>query len=422
MKKIFLLTIGLTAFGVLNASGAAAQTSHCDWSGAWETSRGDLTLKKSDGVYAGNSGEFGRVTGIGYLTGHKCELYGVFRTSDGNKQGEFKLKQNSNSFSGQWNDVKGRPWAHSWTGTRSNSDQQSSTSSANRFGVVTNGNLSGQTFATAKVSVPKRPLSAVVNPPVSSNNEPTPEDVKKLKDTLAALEAQKRDEEIALAVGNLRRLKKGEWRVDLEAICAWTADEKDWVVNENYENYYGIGWIRARVIHKKTKQQIDLAPKGGFTNLNGDKERVWEVKPSDLNQFQVTAGECGTIRRSFTYEVDFAKYGYDSLIDFLGEPKNRFDVMFKLTEHDKISADDYLGTKRAATSFQRSSFCNICGNYGSLPKFRNNNGMLNGFKGDGTNVSVAYGIVPGFNVKRWYYDLRLPERGSIRSEVVSHFD
>lgn len=418
LKKLLL-----TSFLIGGTSGQAlAQTAQCNWEGDWNTSRGALNITKSEEFLTGNSDTFGSVSGIAYLTGNKCEFHGVFRNSVTSKQGEFKLKQNRDTFSGQWNDLKGRPWAHSWTGLRDGEDaaQASATSSNDSFSRMIHGQvLSEQTMQQGQIVVARNPMLDVINSP-QENNEPTDDDVEKLEATLAALEEKKKEKRVAEHVAKLKAIKKGRWNVELEAICAWRADERDQLTREYTEDYYGIGWIRARIINKKTNKQIDLAPISGFPNVNGDKERVWEVKPNARHHFSVTEGDCRTLRDHFTYEVDFAKYGYNSLVDFLDESRNRIDVMFKLTEHDAISADDYLGTKRTATSFKQAQFCKICGNYGEVPKFRRGQGMLNGFVNDGTEVSVAYGISPDYDMRQAYYNR--PDGYSLHSDVlVPHF-
>jgi len=412
----------LTFAAMSTNSPVLAQSSSCNWEGDWETSRGGLNLTADNEFYTGYSDEFGSVTGLGYVDNTKCELYGVFRNLVTSKQGEFKLKQNGTTFSGQWNDVKGRAWAHSWTGSRNgeNAAEVSGASPNNSFsGMIQGQILSEQTMQQGQIVVAQNPMLDVINSQ-DDNDEPTDDEVEKLEATLAALEEKKKETKVAAHVAKLKAIKKGRWNVELEAICAWRTDERDQLTREYTEDYYGIGWIRARIINKKTNKQINLAPIGGFPNVNGDKERVWEVKPNASHHFSVTEGDCRTLRDNFTYEVDFVKYGYNSLVDFLDESRNRIDVMFKLTEHDAISADDYLGTKRTATSFKQAQFCKICGNYGEVPKFRRGQGMLNGFVNDGTEVSVAYGISPDYDLRQAYYNR--PNGYSLHSDVlVPHF-
>ena len=67
----------------------------------------------------GTSTEFGGVTAMSYRGQKWCELYGVYRDDSTQKQGEFKLLQNGDSFTGKWQAHKGRAWAHSLDGYES---------------------------------------------------------------------------------------------------------------------------------------------------------------------------------------------------------------------------------------------------------------------------------------------------------------
>ena len=118
MKKTALLTMGAIALEIMSASSAAAQSSQCNWTGDWNTSRGELNLSQNGKTITGISTEFGAVTAMTYRGQKWCELYGVYRDGVTQKQGEFKLLQNGDSFTGQWQSHRGRSWAHSWTGTK----------------------------------------------------------------------------------------------------------------------------------------------------------------------------------------------------------------------------------------------------------------------------------------------------------------
>jgi len=118
MKKFSFLTMSILVLEALTVSSATAQSNQCNWAGNWETSRGTVNFSQSGKTIAGKSVELGDVTAITYRGKKWCELYGVFRDSKTQKQGEFKLLQNGDSFTGQWQTHRGRAWAHSWTGTK----------------------------------------------------------------------------------------------------------------------------------------------------------------------------------------------------------------------------------------------------------------------------------------------------------------
>ena len=110
---------------------------------------------------------------------------------------------------------------------------------------------------------------------------------------------------------------------------------------------YGMAWIRARVIDKSNGQnrQIDVSPWGGFTRVNGDKERVWEIRPSNAVNFGRVGSydySCAPIEKSFDYTVEFKKYGYKNIHDFLAEPRNRIDVMFKPVSYTHLTLPTIL--------------------------------------------------------------------------------
>ena len=83
----------------------------------------------------------------------------------------------------------------------------------------------------------------------------------------------------------LRALERASWAVNLEGMCAKSIGESN--ISGKKIEIYGMAWIRARVIDKSNGQnrQIDVSPWGGFTRVNGDKERVWEIRPSNAVNF-----------------------------------------------------------------------------------------------------------------------------------------
>lgn len=174
MKKTALLTLAIFAFANSSASSVAAQSSPCDWSGEWETSRGVLTLSQSGATMTGTSTEFGGITAMSYRGQKWCELYGVYRDDSTQKQGEFKLLQNGDSFTGKWQAHKGRAWAHSWTGTKA--PQPITAVSKTPLGIPSQTTVTGNStvFKTAKIA--PRPTTVYKAPgPAKTVSKPSQE-------------------------------------------------------------------------------------------------------------------------------------------------------------------------------------------------------------------------------------------------------
>lgn len=61
MKKTALLTMGAIALEIMSASSAAAQSSQCNWTGDWNTSRGELNLSQNGKTITGNQRNLARL-------------------------------------------------------------------------------------------------------------------------------------------------------------------------------------------------------------------------------------------------------------------------------------------------------------------------------------------------------------------------
>jgi len=392
MKKFSVLTMGFLVLEALTISSAAAQSNQCNWAGNWETSRGTVNFSQIGTTITGTSAEFGDVTAISYRGKKWCELYGVFRDSKTQKQGEFKLLQNGDSFTGQWQTHRGRAWAHSWIGERSKSVIEAI--QADRIIGLADGTN------TLKIT---GPLQQVPTPSTQQVGKP-PEIMSTLPNksiqTVGRLNfAVSEGTSKPAPASQLTQLAtKGTWTVTLDSLCAPRSKPFIEVRSKTLgktihvagAKLNGMAWVRARLIDKNTGKQVVLSPDEGFPRVSGDKERAWEVAQG-RNQFYVENKRCRTLNVAQSYTIDAKAYGYNSMAELLENEKNRIDVQVKLGHVGEVYNSE-LGVKRAATSLAASNFCGNCKQSQTLPNKVRGNGVLTGFRDQNNDIRAYYSI------------------------------
>lgn len=440
-KSLLQMASLLLTFGV-SSMPAHAQSSTCNWTGTWTTQYGELRIVHAGNKFVGDYGATGTITGV---VNDECKVSGNYRNSNG-YSGAFEFAKQGSSLIGQYGGVD-KPLTSPWNGTRQSDERPVLTTAPYPLNEVVRQNLttnSGSvsqpiTLAQPAFNNPTALIEAPTKPPTQTRDEQLRELRKKAAErTTAKREAYLKEQEreqaaarsarIRASIAERRReqardlnretrlkneinaLEQGTWKVTLEGMCALGTSEGDVLLGVESEDVFGIAWIRTRIIDKSqsAERQIDLPPVGGFTRVNGDKERVWEIRPSErainLTKIGDFNGLCGKISHSgdqysrgaeFQYTVDFDNYGYKDVHEFLNEPRNRIDVMFKLSEKD-VFRNDNLGTRRVATSFKDSNFCVQCdqGMLRNVNKPRFGNGVISGFTDGETNIHVYYGIQP----------------------------
>jgi len=204
--------------------------------------------------------------------------------------------------------------------------------------------------------------------------------------------------------------------------------------------YQGIIWVKANVFDKKTGKDVQLAPIGGYLNVNGDKERAWEIpqtdEVTDIYQVGLAAYGCtnfsqegfsygarvqyvptgnGGRRRTIayteynddpeleiTFEFDPEKYGYSSIEELVTRRRNRIRLMYKLNYVDKSGEVYPLGTNAKTHALADPGFCGTCKMQGydryddiiSPPKngYPTGDGALTGFRNSGAEAFVLYDL------------------------------
>ena len=401
------------------SSQAMAQSADCNWTGTWATQYGDLRIIHSGNAVSGDYGPKGTVTGE---VTDACIVNGTYLNTNGAK-GSFKFSKDGTVLQGEYGTNDG-PLTYSWTGSLKSAarpilvtapypvldvTRQTVTSNAGGFRQST-------ILATPTFKSPTTIVKALPKTPTQTRDEQLREMRRKAaerttakrkayieeqaRDAALFAEQEKRQQELQYKK-EIDSLEKATWKVHLEGICAKSIGGYSIFYGGSPE-VFGIAWIRARVIDKSKAQhrQIELAPNGGFTRLNGDKERVWEIQPSEKS-LDIVGSTCGAIGTKLDYSIEFKKYGYHDIHEFLSEDRNRFDVMFKLSEN-RLTHTNALGTYRAATSFEASDFCGLCErisapngvSYYEMPSRETGNGIVSGFKDGETRIQAYYQITP----------------------------
>jgi len=194
----------------------------------------------------------------------------------------------------------------------------------------------------------------------------------------------------------------------------------------------GIAWVRARIYNKNTREEVELAPIGGFPNINGDKERAWEVRIGDplrTGDHAVAADGCSAFSPSgfayqdrfgaseenpagitseppltFVFEIDPERFGYKDLDELLKRRRNRFRVVYKFQAGDRYANIYEFGEKARSHAMEDANFCGTCkmdnfpveevtGIRQPLGNFNpTGDGALTGFRRDGAEAFVLYDI------------------------------
>ncbi len=344
----------------------------CDWTGTWSSSIGDLRFIQNGNQVSGQHRTVGQIS----ATAEACRLDGMIENTANETRRDFTITKSDRRFDGTWSWQDGTNFATNiWSGTLRSSeapvisqpvpqdDQQPIAEDAG----------SQSTDATPE--------------PEPSTNEPEKETVR-------------------------------TWRVTLHSACERSTDEDAIGVG-----MFGLSWIKARVTHKNTGEEIMIAPVGGFPNLKNDKERVFDVKDvdgSEAYQAYLGGGQCATYTQSgfkaffpdarkaptpisLDFKIDAAKFGYDDIHDLMSDRKNRIRVMSKLEATKALGFDLDFGTVGRSTPLQDADFCGSCKlkmrkgvelffNY--MPGTPIGDGVLSGFKDGSHEAAVFYDIKP----------------------------
>lgn len=199
--------------------------------------------------------------------------------------------------------------------------------------------------------------------------------------------------------------KIARWAVNIGNLCV--KGRRPAFSSVTGEVYGGIIWVRARVYDKTTGKEVELAPVGGFPNLYGDKERVWEVLPNG-DGGGAYYGQCygfaqnglsdNTDPVTLKYEFDYEKYGYESLQELVDRRRNRIRVMYKLfTTKAGIGVrkiDKELGVKAKSYPLDSANFCGLCKKSdwevsGSAPL---GDGVFSGLRDENGEAVILYDI------------------------------
>jgi len=203
------------------------------------------------------------------------------------------------------------------------------------------------------------------------------------------------------------------WEVSIGSLCLQkTSIEEYW-----FDFAYGIVWSKMRVFDKANNQEIELAPVGGFPNIKGDKERVWEIEPQRKtgersNVYRrLEVGECGNFSQggftdsasiTLTYEVDYKTLGYGSEEEFLKRRRNRVRLLYKLYDSERVylttsfGEGELYGDKARTHALADANFCGTCKTddwleNNALPP--TGDGVFSGFRGDdGFRGFVVYDV------------------------------
>lgn len=189
------------------------------------------------------------------------------------------------------------------------------------------------------------------------------------------------------------------WEVSLGSLCLGAQPFRK---DSPTVAFRGIVWSKARVYDKVNGKEIELAPIGGFPNIKGDKERVWEIELNGTPGLYAvlahqscrnfnSSGLTGSAPKTLTYEIDYAALGYASEQEFLNRRRNGVRVMYKLYTRESSlwrSADvvkEELGTKVKTTAFQDANICGTCNREAWLNNPRmapTGDGVFSGFRSD----------------------------------------
>lgn len=342
--------------------------SACVWTGTWSSSIGDLKLVQNGNQVSGQHRTKGQVSG----TVDDCRLRGTIESPSDETARDFSIAKGARRFDGTW----------SW--------QDSSNFRTNVWG----GTLrSAEVPTISQPATPERQDPAPAQDPVPEPAEDEPE--KEMTRT---------------------------WRVTLHSVCAKnTVDDEAIGIS-----IHGIGWIKARVTHKQTGEEITIAPIGGFPSLNNDKERVFDVrKHVHEGDAYLSASWCSTFSDigfvdghyesakepkpiALDFEIDAEKFGYDDVDDLLSNRNNRLRVMVKLGAEKLLGFDPDFGIVAKSTPFSEADFCGSCKLKKSEIEYSNErvyhqrfmrgtptgSGVLSGFKDGEDEAAVFYDIKP----------------------------
>ena len=314
----------------------------CDWSGVWSSTLRDLTLNQNGNAVSGTQGSSGIISAntVGSCkAGSTTRLRGTIEDKVAKTKQQFDITKSGRSFSGTWAFIGGQgvPKNNFWGGTLR--ELNKSIGVANETENVVEGE------AVAEQVQPE------------TKNNPS----------------------------------VGIWRVSLDSICVIGKEEGETgLLKTAGLQIYGIAWVKARIFDKKVGREIMLAPKSGFPNLTGDKERVWERR---ADQYLSVGGICDSFSSAgiqLNYEINAQTYGYSDIAELISNSKNRIRVMVKLGEYDSDSPNDELGTKAKSSSLISANFCGSCQKEKSDQRF--GDGVLSGFRDGGDEVIVLYDI------------------------------
>jgi len=347
----------------------------CSWTGTWSSSLGNLMLiQDGSRVYGGNFryGEIEAEATTECGPNGVTELNGKF-TDHQREEVEFNIIKTGSRFEGTWASV-----------------------GPTFYSVYTEGEKpqwGGNQYSTEKPT--RAEIDLVTRPPASD-----PVIVPRI--------------EPSYIPSPQNNVMAGTWEVALSAVCAVVAKNDESSDVRDSIDPVGIGWVRARVVHKQTGEEIEVAPVGGFPNIRGDKERAWEAINS---RYPVPETGCNTLVNgghtsrpevdpvTLRYEIDASKFGYASLDELLAQRRNRLRVMFKLTDLDYgLNPDDDLGTQAKSIPLIEADFCGSCNaimgsNTGGAQRLRlgaipSGNGVLSGYSDADIEAVVLYDIRP----------------------------
>lgn len=211
----------------------------CNWSGTWSSTSGDVVLSQNGSVVTSTQGKAGVVSGAAAVNcglGGETRLKGRIEDKTAGGIRESTITKTGRRFAGTWSIAGGAgvPRSYPWGGTLRS--------------------LDGPVGAKAEV---ENIVEGTANTDAVSTDPKTP-----VKD----------------------KPTKGISQVTIGPICVVSKEENNGgllTLASAGPQIYGIGWVKARVVDKRSGNVIELPPRSEFPNLNSDKERVWERRSAD---------------------------------------------------------------------------------------------------------------------------------------------